>query len=119
MTGSLDKVKLVGAVTLVVAGLAAFYAMGDSSDLLRVALLLASLIAAAGVALTSSYGQEAWSFAKGARQEFRRVVWPTRRDTATSTLIVVIMVIVIGLFLWMLDTLSFWLIYDTLLQIGG
>ncbi len=118
MTEAVEKLKLVGATALVVGGLYAFYAFDTTSQLLRVGLLIVSLIAAAGVALTSVYGQEAWSFAKGARSEFRRIVWPTRRDTATSTLIVIIMVILIGLFLWLLDTISFWLIYDLLLQIG-
>ena len=89
------------------------------SQLLRVSLLIASLVVAAAVALMSTHGQQAWEFAKGARGEIRKIVWPTRRDTVTSTLIVIVMVIIIGLFLWMLDTISFWLIYDMLLNIGG
>ena len=119
MSDVLDKIKIVGAVTLVVAGLAAFYVLDSDSQLMRVGLLILSLVVAGGVALTSAYGQQAWTFAKGARGEFRRIVWPTRKETATSTLIVIIMVVLIGLFLWLLDTISFWLIYDLLLQIGG
>jgi len=115
----LDKFKIAMSVTLVVAGLAAFYALETDSQLLRVSLLILGLIAAAAVALTSAYGRDAWAFAKGARGEFRRIVWPTRKDTVTSTLIVIVMVVLIGLFLWMLDTISFWVIYDMLLQIGA
>ena len=119
MTTAIDKLKLLGAVFLVVAGVTAFYSLDGSSQLLRVGLLVLSIIAGAGVALTSGPGQDAWSFAKGARSEFRRIVWPTRRDTVQSTLIVLVLVILIGLFLWLLDTISFWLIYDLFLQLGG
>ncbi len=119
MSEIVDKVKIIGAVFVLVAGVAAFYVLDDSSELIRVGLLVGSIIVAAAVALMSEPGQQAWEFAKGARGEFRKIVWPGRRDTVQSTLIVIIMVILIGLFLWMLDTISFWVIYDLFLQIGG
>ncbi len=118
MSNAIDKLKILGAIFLVVAGVAAFYTIESSSQLLRVGLLVLSIIVAAGVALTSVQGQQAWAFAKGARAEFRKIVWPTRRDTVQSTLIVIVMVILIGLFLWLLDQISFWVIYDLFLQIG-
>lgn len=119
MSDVTNKLKLFGALFILVGGLAAFYMLETPSQLLRVSLLIASLVVAAAVALMSTHGQQAWEFAKGARGEIRKIVWPTRRDTVTSTLIVIVMVIIIGLFLWMLDTISFWLIYDMLLNIGG
>jgi len=118
MSNALDKVKILGAVFLVVAGIAAFYTMDNTTQLLRVGLLVLSMIVAAGIALTSAPGQQAWAFAKGARGEFRKIVWPTRKETVQSTLIVIVMVVLIGLFLWLLDQLSFWVIYDLFLQIG-
>ncbi len=119
MSGVVDKIKIIGAVFILVAGVAAFYVLDDTSDLMRVGLLIASIIVAVGVALMSVPGQQAWAFAKGARGEFRKIVWPTRKDTVQSTLIVIVMVILIGLFLWMLDTISFWLIYDLFLDLGN
>ncbi len=118
MSNAIDKVKILGAVFLIVAGVAAFYTIDATSELLRVGLLVLSIILAIGVSLTSVPGQQAWAFAKGARGEFRKIVWPTRRDTVQSTLIVIIMVVLIGLFLWLLDQISFWVIYDLFLQIG-
>ena len=118
MTETTDKLKLLGAVAILVTGLAAFYMLETPSQLLRVGVLIGCLIIAVAVALMSTQGQNAWEFAKGARGEIRRVVWPTKRDTITSTIIVIILVILIGLFLWMLDTISFWVIYDLLLNIG-
>ena len=40
-----------------------------------------------------------------ARAEVRRVVWPTRQETAQTTGIVVLVVAVMALLLWGLDTL--------------
>lgn len=39
------------------------------------------------------------------RAELNRVVWPTRRDTTTTTFVVISMVISVSLFLWLVDTL--------------
>jgi preprotein translocase subunit SecE len=48
----------------------------------------------------------------------RKVVWPTRRETAQSTMIVIVMVFIVGIYLWLLDALSFWAIYDLALGLG-
>ena len=113
----LDKLKLTAAALIVIAGISVFYGFGDASLLLRTALVIGSVIAAAAVSLTSTQGQAAWQFAVGARTEVRKVVWPTRRETVQGTLVVILMVIVIGIYLWLLDTLSFWVIYDMLLGV--
>jgi preprotein translocase subunit SecE len=36
-----------------------------------------------------------------------------------STLVVILMVLVVGLYLWLLDALSFWAIYDLILGLGS
>ncbi len=119
MSNTVDKLKLTLAVFVIVGGLAAFYGFDFQSQLLRAGALIVSIAAAVGIALTSVPGQNAWTFAKDARAEFRKIVWPTRKETVQSTLIVIVMVILIGLFLWMLDTISFWMIYDMFLGLGG
>ena len=40
----------------------------------------------------------------------RKVVWPTRTETTQTTLIVIAMVVIMGLLLWLLDVLLFWLV---------
>ncbi len=42
-------------------------------------------------------------FIKEARQELKKVVWPSRKQTITSTSVVVIFVIVIAVFLGLVD----------------
>ena len=39
------------------------------------------------------------------RAEARKVVWPTRRDTTQTTIVVFGMVILVSLFLWIVDTI--------------
>jgi preprotein translocase subunit SecE len=42
--------------------------------------------------------------------EFRRVSWPSRRDVAGSTAVVVVMVVVLAVFLAGVDNLLSWLV---------
>ena len=39
------------------------------------------------------------------RVEAKKVVWPTRKDTMQTTIVVFGMVIVVSLFLWMVDSI--------------
>ena len=58
---------------------------------------------AALVALQTAMGRAAWEFAKISRQELRKVVWPTRKETMQVTLVVFGLVVVAALFLWVVD----------------
>ena len=115
----MDKLKLVAAGLVVIAGIAIFYVFNDVSVLLRTGIFIISLVAGAGIAFTSGPGQTAWQFAVGTKAEVRRVIWPTRRETIQSTMVVIVLVILIGLFLWLLDVLSLWGVYDLILGIKG
>lgn len=56
----------------------------------------------------TAQGQRFWVFVEASRAELRKVVWPTREETVRTTLIVMAMVMVAGLFLWGIDTLLLW-----------
>jgi preprotein translocase subunit SecE len=99
----IDKLKLMLAVVIAAAGIAAYYILADASDLVRVLLVVATTIVALGVALWSQPGQKAWGFIRAADREVRKVVWPTRRETVQTTLIVVVMVVIVGVALWLVD----------------
>ena len=88
-----DNLKLIAAGVVIIAGIAVFYAFGDMSALLRALIVVASVVVAAGVALTSMPGKNAWQFAIGTRAEIRKVIWPSRRETMQSTLVVILMVL--------------------------
>ncbi len=99
----LNRIKLILAVLLAAGGVVAYYLLADYSDLVRVLVVVAAVIASLGVALWSDPGQAAWSFIRAADREVRKVVWPTRRETIQTTLIVVVMVVIVGFCLWLID----------------
>ncbi len=98
-----DKIKLLLAVLIVAIGVGGFYYFDEQSDLVRVPGLLLAFVLAVLVALQTEPGRAAREFAKGSMRELRQVVWPTRKETAQVTLMVVVLVLVVALFLWVVD----------------
>ena len=115
----IDKVKIVAALLLIVASVALYYYFEDLLQLGRVGIVVAGVIAAAGLVLTTESGQNAWTFIKGANVERQKVVWPSRQEAMQVTLFVIILVIIIGLMMWAFDALSFYAIYDVILRVRG
>ena len=65
---------------------------------------------AAGIALTTQKGAAFREMLKEARVELRKVIWPTRVETGQTTAIVVVVVLIVALILWALDSLFAWII---------
>ncbi len=103
-----DKIKLGLAVLLVVAGVAGFYLLKDSAAILRVASVLAGLVAAALVAWTTAPGREFFVYAQESVAETKKVVWPSRKETVQTTGMVLAFVLVMAIFLWIVDALLVW-----------
>jgi preprotein translocase subunit SecE len=104
-----DKIKLTMSVAVLAAAIVAFYFFAEQYSLLiRVVGLLAAVAVAVAIALQSEIGKASWVFFKEARTEVRKVVWPTRRETGQTTLIIMIGVLIVGIFLWLLDMGLLW-----------
>ncbi len=103
-----DKIKLVLAVLLVIAGLAGFYLLKDSALILRIASVLAGLVLAAVVVWTSAPGKQFFAYAQESIVETKKVVWPTRKETVQTTGLVLAFVLVMAIFLWIVDALLVW-----------
>jgi preprotein translocase subunit SecE len=101
----LDSIKLVAGVLVLAAGVAAFYLFGTLPIWLRWIIVLAALVLGALVSLQSHQGKIFWSFVQSSRIELRKVVWPERQETTQITIVVFVMVMVLALFFWGLDTL--------------
>lgn len=65
-------------------------------------------LVAAFVVFQTESGRTIWRQAKGARAEVRRVIWPTRQQTAQTTMIVIALILIVSLILWGLDSLLSW-----------
>ena len=106
----MDKLKLIIAVALLGAGVAGFYYYADESLLMRVIGLLAVAAVALMVSYQTAIGRQSWAFVSDAQTEMKKVVWPTRKEAIQTTAIVVVMVFLVGLFLWALDSTLLWLV---------
>jgi len=98
-----DALKWIVVAALAAGGIGAFYYYADHSLLLRVVGLLVVGGVALFVASTTASGRTALGFIRDARTEVRKVVWPTRKETVQTTLIVLAAVCVVALFLWGVD----------------
>jgi preprotein translocase subunit SecE len=103
-----DTAKLALAILVVVAGLFAYYYFADASVLLRALGVILALAVGAVVAFTSLQGRTLWKFIQGARVELNKVVWPTREETIQTTLVVLVVALIGGVFFWLLDLFLLW-----------
>jgi preprotein translocase subunit SecE len=103
-----DTIKMVFALMLLTGGIAGYYYFEDQAFLYRVLGLLAMVLLALGVMYTTATGQRTWGFIRESRVELRKMVWPSRGETVQTTLAVFVMVLVVGIFLWLLDMLLGW-----------
>jgi preprotein translocase subunit SecE len=110
-----DKAKLVLAGVLVVVAVAAFYLLAKQGLWVRVAALVALLVAAVGVFFTSETGKQLIAFGRDAVKETKKVVWPTRKEAVQMTGYVFAFVVVMALFLWLTDKTLEWALYDLIL----
>ncbi|WED21713.1 preprotein translocase subunit SecE [Vibrio sp. JC009] len=98
-----DIFKWIVAFALAAAAVVGNYLYGEMSVVIRAAAVVVLIAAALGVAATTAKGKQAISFAREARIEVRKVVWPTRQETMQTTLIVLAVSIVMALALWGID----------------
>ncbi len=98
-----NKIKLLVAVLLLVAGLAGFYLLADKPTVVRILAVLAGLAASVAVLWSTPVGQRSLSFIGESVVEARKVVWPTRKETIQTTLVVFALVVVMAAFLAVVD----------------
>ena len=103
-----DKLKLSLSGLVLMSAIAAFYVYDDQPTLFRVIAILVAAVIAAAIGLTTAPGQTVREFVKGATIEIRKVVWPTRKETVQTTLMVMVMVILVGIMLWLIDMFLGW-----------
>ena len=103
-----DGLKWSVVVTLLVLAVVGNAYFADQALLYRVLGVVALSVVAALIALTTARGRELTELARSAKKEIQRVIWPTRPETVQTTGIVLVAVLVVGLMLWLIDTLLGW-----------
>jgi len=106
----IDKIKVVVALLLVIAGIVAFHYFTDKVLIVRVLAVFGGLIAGGLLFITTVWGQQFKAYAHESVDETRKVVWPTRKETLQTTAIVFAFVVVMALFLWLVDASLLWVV---------
>lgn len=101
----LDTLRWAAAVAVLMAAVVSFYYFADQLLIYRVAGLLIAVAAALALVVGTQLGQWVLGLAKESQNEVRKMVWPTRQETMQTTWAVAAMVLVVGVFLWLLDML--------------
>ena len=104
-----DKWKTYAAVAIIVAALALYYLNPlVLNSLTKVLITLVLFLISIAVFIKSSQGDRFLHFLKETRIELRKVVWPTRQETAKTTGIIMIAVVIVAIFLWIIDAFFTW-----------
>jgi preprotein translocase subunit SecE len=104
----LDKILLTLSVLPVAAAIGGFYYFEDQATWVRVIALLVATGIGGLIAMQTAMGKAAWVFRREAIIEVRKVVWPTRKETVQTTMVVLVVVVIMALLLWALDSMLAW-----------
>jgi len=104
-----DQWKTILAIAIVIAALALYYINPlNFNTLTKVLITLLWFVIAGAVFIKSTQGDRFLHFLRETRIELRKVVWPTREETAKTTGIIMIAVVVVAIFLWIIDAFFTW-----------
>lgn len=105
-------INLMGWTGLVVATILTFYVsyVSQWTTPIQVILWLGWFIVFGYLFTFTNLGNNFYTFAKEAKNELYKIVWPTRPETVQTTMIVIAMVVIVSIFLWGIDTFVMWTI---------
>ena len=104
------------AVLAAAAGVLGFTFLSEQPTVVRLGALVGGLVAGIVIAWFSEPGKRFLAYARESYQETKRVVWPSRKETVTTTGIVFGFVLLMAIFLFVVDKSLEWFLYDLLLR---
>jgi len=110
-----DRIKIVIAGMLLIAGLAGFYYFSTMPLVARVGMVLAGIAAGVAAGWFSQPGRDLLAFAKESVNEVKKMVWPTRKESLQIAGAVFAFVVLMALFLWIVDKGVEFALYDLIL----
>ena len=106
-----EKLRWWLAIAAVIGGVVGnLYFEDELKTILRVLILFGGIALGALIAATTVKGRNFFGFVKSANIERQKIVWPTRNETLQTTMIVIVVVVIIGLFLSLVDFFFSWLV---------
>lgn len=103
-----DSFKWALVVLLTVSAIAANQYFSAYSTPVKLIGWLVWLSITLAVAYFTELGSKGLAYAKESRQELGKVVWPTRQETTQMTLIIMVVVSIVSLLLWAVDSGLLW-----------
>lgn len=101
-----EKLRWWLAIAVVVAGIAvSIYYSDRLIGIFQALLVIGGLLVGGLIAATTEKGKNFFRFVKQANIERQKIVWPTKNETLQTTLVVIVLIIIFGLFLFLLDTI--------------
>jgi preprotein translocase subunit SecE len=116
VTSKSDLLLVALAVLAALAGVLGFTFLTEQPTLARVGVLIGGLLLALVIAWFSQSGKRFLAYARESYEETKRVVWPSRKETVTTTGIVFGFVVIMAIFLFLVDKSLEWVLYDALLS---
>lgn len=107
-SSSMDTVKMILSVAVLLGSIVGYYIFNDAHPVARVLGVVAGVVLSMFILYQTSVGKSWFQYLSLAKREVRQVVWPTRPETVQMTLIVFVVVILVGIFLWLVDMFFLW-----------
>src|SRR4030095_11441568 len=104
------------AVVAAAAGVLGFTFLTDQPTLVRLGALVGGLVAGIVIAWFSEPGKRLIAYARESYQETKRVSWPSRKETVSTTGVVFGFVALMAIFLFIVDKSLEWILHDLLLS---
>ena len=99
-----DTAQLIAAILLVLGGIVAYYLLKSRPEAWASwVAMFGGIVVGVLVFAFSGYGRRFWRFVLESRVELRKVFWPSRQETLTTTMVVLVFVVIAAVFFWLLD----------------
>jgi len=106
----LDTIKWLIVMLLIAGGMVGFYYFDEHWIWVRISGLLVIMGVAVFIAAKTEKGRNTLGFMREAHTEVRKVVWPTPQETLQVTGIVIVMVVLVAIIIWFLDSILMWIV---------
>ena len=105
MNSTLNNILWLVSLTAALAAVILFTYLEDLGLLYRVLVLVGLMALSLGVLGQTEFGKNAVKLISDARTEIAKVVWPGRGETTQMTIMVLVMILILALIFWGLDSL--------------